>query len=187
MSTPQSRSESEQTRIRLERVDRQVQLNHGELLSYLGFRIRIAVGGLTCLIALVLPTLGTWLSDNPDAGPGSGNEQWNLWQMLSGNEGDPERHWAWLVLLVLAFTAAMLAWTAMDGSWPLALTTSIGAGVTLVLEFVLRFIGGSDTSGYPGPSPSHVAGAGLTVAQVAAAVVAIWAVSVMFAVRDREA
>lgn len=206
MSTPQDQPELERIRIRLTRVDQQVQTDRRELLSYLGFRIRTAVGGLICLIVLFLPTLATWFSDHPGAGSAPADnliDHWSFWLMLSEGlgggdarlpDGDPaggaigggERDLAWLVFLVLALTAVMLVRTAMDGRWPFALTTSIGAAVTLVAEFVLRFYGGSDDQGNPGWPHSYDVGAGLTLAQIAALAVTIWAASVMVIARRRE-
>lgn len=202
MSTSQGQPDTEQV-VRLARLEQQVQLDRGALLAHIGFRIRTAVGGMIFLVVLILSTLGPWFSDNPGAGsaPASGLiNHWNLWLMVSGGQGGgdarlpdgapagvkiggAESGLALLVVLALAFTTVMLVWTAMDGRARLALMTSIGAIATLVVEFVLRFVGDADNRGDQGWPHSYDPGGSFALAQWAAAAVAVWALAVMITAR----
>lgn len=173
-----------------------------DLVRYIDFRLRTAVGCVLAVIVLFAPTLGTWFSDDPRAGsaPASGLiDHWNLWLVIGGGQGggsarlpdgDPagliigglERNLGLLVLLAVAFCALSLVWTAARGRWRPALAAAIGGGLAFALEMVLRFAGDADRQGNPGPH-SYDTGAGLALAQWVTVAVVIWALYVMTSAR----
>jgi multisubunit Na+/H+ antiporter MnhB subunit len=174
-----------------------------ELLRYVNFRIRVAVGCVFAVILLFAPTLGTWFSDHRGAGssPASGLiDHWNFWLVMSGGlgggparlpDGDPagfaigglEQGLAWLVLVVLAFSVLALLRTAATGGWGAALAAAIGVTVAFAVEMVLRFAGDADHRGNSGPH-SYDTGAGMALAQWLAVAVVIWALYVMQTARS---
>jgi hypothetical protein len=64
--------------------------DHWGLQKYFEFRLRTAAGAAVALIALVVPTLLTWFSDNPGAGsvPAGGLiDRWSFWAVAGHTQG----------------------------------------------------------------------------------------------------
>lgn len=173
-----------------------------DLVRYLDFRIRTAVGCVLAVVMLFLATLGTWFSDNAGAGsaPSTGLiDHWNFWLIISGGQGGgsarlpsgnpaglsiggTEHDLGTLVLFVLVLTALALLWTAANGRWRGALAAAIGSGAAFAGEMVLRFAGDADHQGNTGPH-SYDSGGGMALAQWVAVAVLIWALYVMITAR----
>jgi hypothetical protein len=61
-----------------------------DLVRYVDFRIRAAVGCVVAVVLLFVSTLGSWFSDNATAGsaPSTGLiDHWNFWLIISGGQG----------------------------------------------------------------------------------------------------
>lgn len=180
--------------------------NDYALLAHVGFRVRTAVGGTLGVVALLAATFPTWFSDHRGAGnaPASGLiDHWNLWLIASQSQGGggartPDGHPAGfaigttevelgeLAAAVLLATVVLLAITAAEGRWGFALTTAIAAIATVAAETILRVVGDGDHQGEPGPH-AYDAGTGLTLSQLIAVAVALWALYVMVVARQNPA
>jgi hypothetical protein len=176
--------------------------DHWGLREYFEFRLRVALGAALALIALVVPTLLTWFSDNPGAGsaPASGLiDRWSFWEVAGHTQGGGmarlqggfpsgfligggETALAWLVMIPLLVMVIAVVLTVTRGGWVAPLVTAISGTVALAAIIALRVVAGSDHQGNPGPH-SYNTGPGITLALWMTALAIVWALCVMTTVR----
>jgi hypothetical protein len=179
------------------------------VLDFVRFRVATAVGAVLAVVALVLPTLWTWFSENPALfdPPATLVSRWSLWSIIGDSGGDVgfagsdalapgasinvtvgpqlgghETDFGFVVLVCLALTLVALVVTAVRAFWTDALAAAILATATFAFEAVLRAVGDGERSDPHGPALLF-SGHGLAAAQWAAAVVVIWAVGVAVVAR----